>query len=185
MPNVDFSRGVFDTIAARFAGRVSDIALFTATRFSFEEWLNWEAFAGCKAVDSWQVHAKPRYCNLGAAGCKDFGDLLVVENHKTLLVEIGLVHDGTGNKWRDKLEWDVQKLARPLTDIFSLHVIVLVSSSSIDASQSWQRWLRTVGCWGRPNPFRAVVRLPPKGQMIVQGWPGRCGDSAISAATTM
>lgn len=163
---------VFDTIIARYAIRAIDIANFTRTKYSFEEWLNWEAFAACAAVSEWRSYAKPRYRDLGAIDCKDFGDLLVCEGSDRLLVEVGLVHDGTGNKWRDKLAWDVQKLARPLAEISCLHLVVLASAANIDASETWQRWLAKVPCWGRPDPLKASLLLRPSGQMLIHGWAG-------------
>jgi hypothetical protein len=166
---------VFNALSDRFAARAADIGLFTAAKYSFEEWLNWEAYAACAIVPGWQTHAKPRYCDLGAAGCKDFGDLLVMDGQNSLLVEIGLVHDETGNKWREKIGWDVEKLARRLDGVASLHLVALVSGSCIEASANWQRWLSKVPCWSRPNPLKAITRLPPNGEMVLQGWIGQCG----------
>jgi hypothetical protein len=174
-------RRVFDTIVSRFASRSGDVARFTATRYSFEVWLNWEAYAACVTSPGWQVFAKPRYCDLGADGCRDFGDLLVVDRDAKLLVEIGLVHDGTGNKWRDKLEWDIQKLARPLKGVLSLHVVVLVSSSSIRTSGVWQRWLETLPCWSRLDPFEASEPLTPNGEMVLRGWAGQCAGGEVAS----
>jgi len=46
------ARTVFDAIADRFEGRAADIAGFVQTGYSFEEWLNWEAFAACHQRNS-------------------------------------------------------------------------------------------------------------------------------------
>ena len=161
---------MFEVIATRLASRNAEISYFTATRYSFEEWLNWEAFAACAAITGWQAKPKPRYCDLGVSDCKDFGDLSVTERGSVVLVEVGLVHDGTHDKWRDKLDWDVQKLARPLNNVQSLHVVVLVSDSNIETSDTWQRWLGKVPCWGRPDALEAKCPLASQGQMMIRGW---------------
>jgi hypothetical protein len=161
---------VFRTIVARFQQGVCDISRFAATGYSFGEWLNWEAFAACSANPRWKVQPKPSYCSLGLAECKDFGDLLVADADNKVLVEIGLVHDGTGDKWRPKLDRDVQKLARPLAGIAPLQMIVLVSKSSIEESKSWQRWLAKVPCWGRDTDLAVTIPLSPTGVVMVRGW---------------
>jgi hypothetical protein len=162
---------VFERIVGRWRARADDIACFANARYSFEEWLNWEAYAACCPEPAWKVSPKPSYKKMGAADCKDFGDLLVAASDDRVLVEICLVHDGTGDKWLDKLAWDVQKLARPLdAGIVALHVVVLVSGVDIGASEGWQKWLRKVECWGRDTEFKAVVPLPPTGQMVVRAW---------------
>ena len=162
---------VFRVIVARFQQGVGDIARFAATGYSFEEWLNWEAFAACSANPRWRAQPKPSYCSLGLAGCKDFGNLLVADADKKVLVEIGLVHDGTGDKWQPKLDRDVQKLARPLAGIAPLQIIVLVSKSGIEESKSWQRWLAKVPCWGRNTDLAVTIPLSPTGVVMVPaGW---------------
>lgn len=166
----DLATDVFHAIAQRYAARSADIAQFVATKYSFEEWLNWEAFAACATNAAWRLSPKPSYCNLGVADCKDYGDLLVGMGGSKVLVEIGLVHDGTGDKWRAKLDWDVQKLARPLTGVTTLHVVVLTSASDIAASDRWQRWLAKVPCWSRPTSLSASAALPPNGMLMVRGW---------------
>ena len=165
-----FRASVFKTIADRFQSRALEIERYTRTRYSFEEWLNWEAFAACSANPGWQAQPKPSYCKLGVQDCKDYGDLLIVAGESKVLVEIGLVHDGTGDKWRGKLDWDVQKLARNFVGAMPLQIIVLVSTSNIDASESWQRWLAKVPCWGRETRLTLSVPLPPVGTMLVRGW---------------
>jgi hypothetical protein len=161
---------VFRAIAKRYGQRADDIARFAGAKYSFEEWLNWEAFAACSTVNEWEARPKPSYCTLGVEDCKDYGDLLVTNGSEAVLVEIGLVHDGTGNKWRAKLAWDVEKLARPMSAISPLHVIVLASVADIENADNWQRWLAKVQCWSRPTSLTASVVLPPHGAMVIRGW---------------
>jgi|GEM_PF-6958573 len=82
MPNISkrpesLAARAFAAIAERCSVRSKDIARFTASQYSFEEWVNWEAFGACAEVREWEVHPKPRYCNLGVTDCKDLGDLLI------------------------------------------------------------------------------------------------------------
>jgi hypothetical protein len=89
----------------------------------------------------------------------------------SVLVEIGLVHDGTGDKWRAKLDWDMEKLRRPLpAKVSSLQIIVLVSTSAIRAADDWDRWLARLNCWSRRNCAELVTALPPAGEMVIRGW---------------
>lgn len=171
MAATELSADVFSAIVNRWQSRADDIACFAKARYSFEEWLNWEAFAACCAEPTWTVSPRPSYRKLGNPDCRDYGDLLVADGADQVLVEVGLVHDGTGDKWRAKLAWDVEKLAQPLTDgVAPLQIVALVSGVDIEQSDAWQRWLKKVACWGRDTELRATVRLPPSGQMIVRGW---------------
>jgi hypothetical protein len=161
---------VFQAIADRFTSRSADLARFAETRYSFEEWCNWEAYAAAVAA-GWTASARPRYCKLSDLTCRDYGDLLVSLNGHRVLVEIGLVHDGTGDKWRAKLDWDMQKLARPVYEgVIPLQIIVLVSTKHISTADIWQRWLAKVPCWVRPTDLVHDAPLPPNGQMIIRGW---------------
>ena len=111
----EFNSAVFDTIVQRFCEKAPEIAKFANTGYSFEEWLNWEAYAACVAKPGWSVAPRPAYAKLSQEPCRDFGDLLISEHEpsRQTLVEIALVHDWTnGNKWREKIDWDTKKLAR-------------------------------------------------------------------------
>src|SRR4051794_1530767 len=84
------AEAVFQAIVGRYQRRADEIAQFVTTKYSFEDWLNWEAFAACAANAGWRVSPKPSYCALGVEDCKDFGDLLVDVGGNKVLVEIGL-----------------------------------------------------------------------------------------------
>jgi hypothetical protein len=161
---------VFGAIADRYCKRADEITRFASTRYSFEEWLNWEAYSACSVCPGLEVLPKPNYRKLGADGGKDIGDLLVTSGASRVLVEIGLVHDGTSDKWLFKLARDVEKLARPLPGILKLQMIVLVSRSQIEASEVWQTWLGKLECWNRATDMTVAAALPPSGAMIIRGW---------------
>ena len=161
---------VFEMIVDRFISRSQDIARFAATRYSFEEWCNWEAYAAAAATGL-EATPRPRYCDLSDPASRGFGDVSVVVGNLNVLVEVGLVHDGTGDKWRGKLELDTQKLQRPLIqNVVPLQLILLVSTRNIAVDDQWQRWLAKVACWQRPTLLCRDVQLPPNGQMILRGW---------------
>jgi hypothetical protein len=166
----DLSAQVFCAIASRFIARAVDIGLFAETQFSFEEWCNWEAFLACRSRPEWSVVPKPSYCSLAVASCKDFGDLLVTYEGARSFVEIGLVHEGTGDKWIDKLNNDAWKLAR-VQNAGLLQIIVLVSDKTrIEASDRWQRWLSRITCWSRPTALVQGAPLLPNGSIFIKGW---------------
>jgi len=173
---VGLARETFDVIASRLEQKAQDIVLFTKAQYSFEEWINCEAFAACSAEQNWHVDPRPSYKKiLRLDKCNDLGDLLVT-NHETgqeVLVEIGLAHDTTTDKWLSKLDADAAKLLRGSVDIVvALHVIVLVSSTPIRSDEIWQKWLARLDCWNRPGyrEPRTPMRLPPTGEMIIRGW---------------
>lgn len=172
----DLASRVFRTIVRRFRDRATEIAAFTKTGWSFEEWLNWEAYAACSLVRGWECDARPRYIRLGDhPSCTGFGDLLVTEGEGCVLIEVGLVHDGTGDKWRAKLDRDMDKLARPLKrGINTLQVIVLVSSQ-IAIAERWQSWLEKCSCW-RPTQLAESENLPGGGEIVIRGWAATAAD---------
>lgn len=161
---------VFDAITNRFTTRADEIARFTASGYSFEEWLNWEAFSACASIPNVKVAPKPPYSTLGLRCSQDKGDLLVVSDECCVLVEIGLVHDETSSKWRLKLNLDADKLTRRLERTSTLRIVVLASIGSITDSKAWANWLAKVSSWNEPGGEMRIVRLPPNGQMAVRGW---------------
>src|SRR5437773_1858974 len=96
---------VFDLIVARLAGKASEITWFVETGYSFEEWLNFEAYAACRAAARWNVNPRPAYASLAVEHCREFADLLVADAASSVVVEVGLVHDSTSTKWIEKLDY--------------------------------------------------------------------------------
>lgn len=181
---MDFTQRVFAVIAERFRDRAGDIATFAQTAYSFEEWCNWEALAACNTVRGWRVQPKPRYRDCGADGRKWLGDLLITDGDQHVLVEIGLVHDGTGPKWLAKLDNDMEKLKCRLHDGFAtLQLIVLASwHDDIELTESWTSWLNRLKCWRRETQLNLVARLGDEGRLIVRGWSADKASSTRSSA---
>lgn len=171
-------RQVFATISTRFRSRVDELFEFVKTGCSFEEWCNWEAFGACMQVDGWDVQPRPAYRTLTDLPSNDFGDLLITERSSLLsvLVEVGLVHDQTGDKWIEKLDWDMHKLSlsfRP--NVIPLQVILLTSAARIERAANWEKWLGRATCWVRPTDLSTTWMIGASGQAILRGWVGtRC-----------
>lgn len=167
------ANAVFGAIAARFDSRSDDIALIAETQYSFEEWCNWEAFIACKK-EGWRVTPRPQYKKLGLPGVEDFGDLLIGDDYlkSEVLVEVGVVHSGTGDKWISKLNNDTAKVMRALRDgVIPLQLILAVSiRNKIEVCRVWQDWLSRIDCWCLPTSLQQVTPLPPQGQMVLRGW---------------
>jgi hypothetical protein len=164
------SRNVFEVIADHLKSEAPNISRFVHTGYSFEEWLNWEAFAACSQVKGWKVDPKPAYCSFGVEGCKDIADLLITAGDSKLVVEIGLAHDHTQNKWLLKLDRDAEKLRRELGGVQTLHLIILTSKDDIEGNKVWEKWLLGLHCWKTDNIGERKIQFSPSGQMIVRRW---------------
>lgn len=164
---------VFDVISKRLGQSAKQISFFAKSGYSFEEWCNWEAFFACCEIPNWVVSPRPRYRDLGLNNCKDLGDLLVkTEQGTQVLVEVGLVHDQTTNKWLAKLDGDLAKLNRIAgREIQLLQIIILASAKeSILTSSVWTSWLRRLQCWNRQTELLLVIPSSEQGQIIIKGW---------------
>ncbi len=172
MPRV---KQVFDRIAAHLLERRCDILEFAKTKYSFEEWCNWEAFLACQ--DGWkdvEPRPRPRY---GAYLNRDdgrFADLaLVGPGNVSTLVEVGVVHATHGSKWQTKLNNDTEKLLHALsrTRVRGLQIIVVASSESPltgdkTSRVTWSQWLNKISCWNTPA-------FKPEGEndhLWIRGW---------------
>jgi hypothetical protein len=165
---------VFETISSRYVARAKDIARFSATRYSFEEWCNWEAFSACDAVEDWLVQPRPRYVDLGVAGSSEYADLLItnVRDGERVVVEIGLAHDGTRDRWLAKLDRDAAMLERiVLPRTATLHLILVTSfTRDIELSAQWERGLGRLSAGSQETDLVTRTVLPPHGQMVLRGW---------------
>lgn len=154
------SKAVFDAIAALFLKeRTEDLLRFAKTSYSFEEWCNWEAFSACDRQRKWRTHPKWAYSSLGQPS-KNLADLLVEDRRGGggVVVEVGLLHDHTQDKWRRKLDADALKL-RQLdgSGLKRLQLIVLVTADEQGAtSETWKTWLELC-CWSRDTKMYAEV----------------------------
>ena len=103
----------------------------------------------------------------------NFADLLIEgQAQKGVIVEIGLVHDGTGNKWITKLNNDSAKLCRVRKSRRRETSLVRlgVHKGRIEASEEWLTWFDRVNCWKQPTDLSLKCKLGSKGQMIVKGF---------------
>lgn len=112
-------------IADAWQAQSAKILAYASTGYSFEEWLNWEAYYACKA--SYSPDAKPNYSAYGVAGSLQKADLFLKPNgQRKILIEIGLVHDETSHsKWQEKLTNDQAKLRKvPARDYSRIQVVL-------------------------------------------------------------
>jgi hypothetical protein len=145
----------------------------TETQNSFEEWCGWEAWLACTENFEWDVYAKPQYSQFGITGT-EAGDWLIDDKQgNRLLVELGIIHDGTGPKaWSEKCDGDRAKLCRIAPQISGLHLILVTSRKhdNIATSEEWlSRWSR-LRCWGIETMLSFSNPLPEGGQMLLKGW---------------
>lgn len=164
---------VFGSIATRFDLRRNDIAKFASTSYSFEEWLNWEAFLACSEHVGWTAFPKYQYKHAGIENCTSFADLLVScqDMESSVLVEIKLAHDWTKDDYLTKIDNDRVKLAREFKKgIIPLQIIVSVSVGKIESHPIWENWFARSSCLQRPTELNRIVILPPSGEMIIRGW---------------
>ncbi len=112
---------------------------------------------------------RPAYANLGLPGSKLLGDVLVETEGQRVLVEIGVVHDWTYSKWRDKLVADTSKLRRlDGLAIFRLQAILRLGSERFQADRS--PWLASVPAWTATDVFVQRADLPGGAAAEVRGF---------------
>lgn len=165
-------KDVFRTIGERLLLRSQSIARMAKTEYSFEEWINWEAYAACTERPGWTVDPKPPYRAIVGSGVRDLADLKVTGSGKPVFVEIAIVHDGTSDKWKAKLDRDTDKLARlPPTAAERLQIIVAVSHSrSVRNASDWERWFGQLKCFQLGMPLCEAKPLLTGGELVVYGW---------------
>lgn len=168
-----FAEEVFSVVAMRFGEKARDIAWMTESQNSFEEWCGWEAWLACTENFAWDVYAKPQYSQFGVPGT-EAGDWLVNDKHgNRLLVELGIIHDGTGpSAWSEKCDGDRAKLRRVVDKIPGLHLVLVTSllHEDIATADDWlKRWSR-LQCWNIDTTLKYSARFPEKGQMHLRGW---------------
>jgi hypothetical protein len=123
---VTLSKTAFDAISARLELRAKDFAVIAQTGYSFEEWINCEAYVACKEKRSDSVVSpRPHYSEVGSE-LNAFGDLLIPRKLNKLLIEIEVIHARTGWKWDRKIENDTLKLAS-IPDAQALQLVIVVS----------------------------------------------------------
>ena len=171
---MQFYEEVLSVIAKRMECRKAHLGQIAKTGYSFEEWFNWEAFLSC--IDS-ELNAspKPLYSKYNLALNQKAGDLLVENESRTILIEIGIVHDWTGDKWIEKLEGDREKLlnakknASDTTDLIQF-LVLLSSNNNFMEDPKWFTWLDRLSFWKNDTSYSSDFLLSPNGKMVLKAW---------------
>ena len=162
---------VFDRISDRFAGCAGDISRLVGAGWAFDEWLVWEAFLACVGHEGWSVSPRPAYASLGRHGDADFGALLVKAGDQSVVVELGLVHDYSGDVFVRKLEASAHKLDGPFSDgVWPLQLIVCASARDVRADPTWQEWLGKLELWNREPRMEHYAALEHGGSLVVRAF---------------
>ena len=162
---------ILSVIFNHYRDLLPQIAQYTHTGYSFEEWLNWEAFWACHKK-GWKSSPKPEYKAVGFKNSKYQADLLVDSLQiKKTLIEFGLVHDCTQSHWRDKLGTDRKKLEAPYADTFwPIQVVYVTSRYDFRKLENWTDWLNKISFWNQPAIFNQALTLPEGGVFLMKAW---------------
>ncbi|MDD4890441.1 MAG: hypothetical protein PHU85_10970 [Phycisphaerae bacterium] len=163
---------VFQVIAHRFAARIGDFQQLGDTGYSFEEWCNWEMFLACRAAGL-SASPRPSYRRLGVADSGRYADLLTHDPSQSerVLVELGIAHDWTTDKWLSKLDGDTAKLQQVNVEgITKLQIILVVTAKHHLSDDLWQGWLRKLKCWNQRTDLDTILALPTNGELMLRGW---------------
>jgi hypothetical protein len=160
----------FEAVYDHFSARTRSLQRIVETKYSFEEWVNWEVFLACSNAGFSKVTPRPTYRRCGAVACKSLGDILLEGGSEKVLVEIGLLHDSTGGKWLDKLEEDRKKLSQPFAlGVVPVHVIICASRGNVCNDSVWTEWLKRLSFWSQPRCFERLLNLEP-GTALFRAW---------------
>lgn len=152
-------REVVGLVEALVRSRDVDLVAFTRSQYSFEEWLNWELFAASSRRYGSTVFPKPNYRQIGVDTC-DAGDLLIEHGGSRLFVEVGIVHDGTRDRWLDKLEHDRLKLLRIPGFAVPLQLLLSVSQRALRTDRQRSDWLERLSFWNAGVVADMFIELP-------------------------
>lgn len=167
------ARRIFDLIADTLRDNPSFPAI-VASEGSFEQWINWEAYAACVAA-GWTCKGQPRYSECGGSTSLT-GDLLVRDtNHPPLMIEVKIVGDYTLDKYLAQIERDQTKLqtlkAQGKTGLRCLLILVLYSmDGNIKERPSWTEWLKRLGFWQTKGLGPRAITIQETGQVLLYGW---------------
>ena len=172
-PSAALPAEVFGVFAGRLAERRETVAAFAETRASFEAWVIWEGLEACRRA-GWTVTPRPPYADVGVTGSREAADLAVFHpaSGARLLLEVGLVHDWSTNRWIADLDADTVRLRRPReVGTHGLQVIVAVSlASPIEVNPTWRGWLGMTSIWNEDSELRRAEPLGAVGEMLCRGW---------------
>jgi len=162
---------ILEVIAACFQGNSDKISQFTQTGYSFEEWLNWEAYCVC-IKRGWKTSPKPEYKAIQFKNSKNQADLLVEPAPDLkVIIECGLIHDYTQSRWRDKLEKDHKKLEPPYGKGFvPIQMVCVASKRDFSQLEDWTKWLNKISFWNQLTVFEQKIPLQPTGIFMIKAW---------------
>ncbi|MGE4278604.1 MAG: hypothetical protein AB7G62_03390 [Magnetospirillum sp.] len=164
---------IFDLIGDALQNNPS-FPFIVASNGSFEQWINWEAYAACVAA-GWDCRAQPRYKLCGGSSSLT-GDLLVRDpTGRPLMIETKLVGDYTLNKYLAEIESDKTKLetlkAQGPGNLRCLLILVLYSmDGEISKRPSWTEWLDRLGFWKKHHHGPRTIPIKDRGQVLLYGW---------------
>jgi hypothetical protein len=173
--SLTFAVDVFRTVCDRFLSKAADLRLLVEGGSSFEKWLHWEAYLGCKLRQEdypfCEVTAKPTYASEGVAteaGDPDhtLGDLRVGgpndgADHCWLFAEIVLAgaDENADREWVKRAEAATGRLKRlQWKKSAALLIVVAVRTGDEIANEVWNRPALTDPC---------VIPLPGGGPVVV------------------
>jgi hypothetical protein len=162
---------VLTAIADHLGNATERLSAFAVTGYSFEEWLNWEAYWACRAR-GFACSPKPECRASGFKDSKHQADLMMtLASGERAIVECGLIHDCTQSHWRKKLEADRRKLEPPHGDGFiPLQLVFVTSQYDFLRLANWTRWLERISFWNSPAVFRREIAFKPSGTFLMQAW---------------
>jgi hypothetical protein len=149
--------------------------LIAASEGSFEQWINWEAYAACVEANLNCV-PMPHYSLCGLNGSRLDGDLLVTKaSAQQVMIETKIIGDYTLDKYLDNISEDRNKLEKlkQCTDgwVEGLQFIVMYSmKGGIMGRPSWTDWLQRLSFWNIPPTSKYELPLKNKGQVLLYGW---------------
>lgn len=185
MPDsLTFAVDVFRTVCDRLRAKAADLRLLVEDGYSFEEWLNWEAYLACKLrQESYpfsEVTAKPTYASEGVqtdSGDPDrpLGDLRVGGpndgvDHCWLFAEVVLACDGDSadREWVKRAEAATGRLKR-LGWKKSAALLIVVAVRTGDGPAGVADAVSEVG--DRPAlTGTCVIPLPGGGSVVVKAF---------------
>lgn len=155
---------IYDVFTSWVAGNRATLLKFAKTGYSFEEWVNWGLFDALQN-DPASCDPKPRY-----EDGSGYADLKISLGGQCAFVEIGIVHDDTLAKWKEKLEGDRKKLLRVKDETIGVQLILVVTNEPQSIAKQRCRWLTQLSFWSAPDIVMRKTAIKTDPHIIVRGW---------------
>jgi hypothetical protein len=150
IPHIKLHEGLAAIISAWKVQR-HKIFTFVKTGYSFEEWLNWEAYAACKR-HKLKTEPKPSYRTAEVTKSNEQADLcFALGDGEFAFVEVGLVHDGTMTKWLAKLQHDRFKLSQIKSKKYHGVQLIVLACRDQEIFSWWQKKISIL--YSKPSVF--------------------------------